>query len=158
MNNIIIDFEVLHTMDTQMKGNEGYMVLKLDMDKAYDKVAWGFLKTVMSRIGFANRWVNLLMTCVRTVTYSILINGRAHGRITPSRGLKQGDPLSPYFFILCAEGLSTRINKMEIAGGITGLPLTKGGTRLNHLFFADDSHFFLQSRHGEVVLYTKDAR
>jgi hypothetical protein len=144
-DNIIIAFEALHTMDTRIKGAEGYMALKLDMSKAYDRVEWNFLETVMSRIGFDNRWVQLLMTCVRTVTYSVLINGRPYGKICPSRGLRQGDPLSPYFFILCAEGLSTGIRKMERAGGITGLPLTRGGTRLNHIFFADDSLLFCKA-------------
>ncbi|XP_059445337.1 uncharacterized protein LOC132177129 [Corylus avellana] len=144
-DNVIIAFEALHTMDTRLKGKEGYMALKLDMSKAYDRVEWGFLEAVMKRIGFAPRWVQLLMTCVKTVNYSILINGRPYRKITPSRGLRQGDPLSPYFFILCAEGLSTGLNKMEQAGGITGLPLTRGGTRLNHLFFADDSLLFCKA-------------
>jgi hypothetical protein len=141
-DNIIIAFEVLHTMDTRLKGAEGYMALKLDMSKAYDRVEWNFLEIVMSRIGFANRWVQLLMTCVRTVKYFVLINGRPFGKIFPSRGLRQGDLLSPYFFILCAEGLSTGLKKMEQAGGITGLPLTRGGTRLNHLFFVNDNLLF----------------
>jgi hypothetical protein len=144
-NNIIIAFEALHTMDTRLKGVEGYMALKLDMCKAYDRVEWDFLEIIMKRIGFASRWVQLLMTCVRTVTYSVLINSRPYGKIVPYKGLRQGDPLSPYFFILCAEGLSTGINKMERAGGITGLSLTRGGTRLSHLFFADDSFLFCKA-------------
>ena len=71
-----------------MKGKYGFMALKLDMSKAYDRVEWGFLETVMRRIGFASIWVNLLMTCVRTVTYSILVNGRPYGKIISSRGLR----------------------------------------------------------------------
>jgi predicted acyltransferase len=110
-----------------------------------ERVEWGFLETVLSRIGFNSKWVNLRMTCVRTMTYSILVNGRPYGKITPYRGLRQGDLLSPYFFIICAEGLSIGINKMERAGGITGLPLTRRGTRLNHLFFADDSLLFCKA-------------
>jgi hypothetical protein len=77
--------------------------------------------------------------------YSILINGRPYGKITPSRGLRQGGPLSPYFFILCVEGLSTWINKMERMGGITRLPLTQAGIRLSHLFFVDDSLLFCKA-------------
>jgi hypothetical protein len=144
-DNIIIAFEALHTMDTRMKGRDGYMALKLDMSKAYDMVEWGFLEAILHKIGFANRWVQLLMSCVRTVSYSVLINGRPFGNITHSRGLRQGDPLSPYFFILCAEGLSTGINKMERAGGISGLPLIRGGRRLTHLFFANDSLLFCKA-------------
>jgi hypothetical protein len=73
------------------------------------------------------------MTCVRTVTYSILINGQPHGRILPTRGIRQGDPLSPYLFILCAEGLSTVLRRAEQEGSITGLQIAKGGTKINHL-------------------------
>ena len=68
-------------MDARLKGAEGYMALKLDMSKVYNRVEWNFLEMVISRIGFTNRWVQLLMTCVRTVKYSVLINGRPYGRI-----------------------------------------------------------------------------
>jgi hypothetical protein len=80
----------------------------------------------MSKIGFTDRWVQLLMTCVRIVLYSIIINGQPHGHIQPTWGIRQGDPLSPYFFILCAEGLSTLLNKVEQEWGITGVPITRG--------------------------------
>jgi hypothetical protein len=128
-----------------MKGKQGYMALKLDMSKAYDQVEWEFLEAVMLKIGFARRWVEMLMICIRTVTYSILINGQPHGRIVPTRGIRQRDPLSPYFFILCAEGLSTMLRKAELDRRIMGLPITRGGTRISHLFFADNSLLFCRS-------------
>jgi hypothetical protein len=84
---------------------------------------------------FDERWVFLVMTCICIVKYSIIINGQAYGETIPSRGLRQEDPLSPYFFILCAEGLSSALRRSEQNGGFTGLPITSGGTRLNHLFF-----------------------
>jgi hypothetical protein len=99
----------------------------------------------MLKMGFARRWVEMLMICIRTVTYSILINGQPHGRIVPTRGIRQRDPLSPYFFILCAEGLSTMLRKAELDRRIMGLPITRGGTRISHLFFADNSLLFCRS-------------
>jgi hypothetical protein len=144
-DNVLVAFEALHTMDACMTGKQGYMALKLDMSKAYDRVEWDFLERVMLKLGFAERWVHLLMVCVRTMSYSILINGQPHGHIRPTRGIRQGDPLSPYFFILCAEGLSSLLFKAENDLLITGLPVRRGGIRINHLFFADDSLLFCKS-------------
>jgi hypothetical protein len=144
-NNVLVAFETLHTMDTRLKGKEGYMAVKLDMSKAYDRLEWSFVEGVLRKLGFANRWVVLLMSCIRSVTYSILINGQPQGLITPSRGIRQGDPLSPYLFILCAEALSSLIQNSAREGRISGVPLSRGGTRINHLLFADDSLLFCRA-------------
>jgi hypothetical protein len=138
-DDILVDFEALHTMDAKMKGKEGFMTLKLDISKAYDWVKWNFHETVMRKIGFVKRWILMAMTCIKTVSYSVLINGKPHGKIHPTRGLRQDNPLSLYFFLLCAKGLSSIISKAKQEDRITGFPITRGGTRLSHLFFADDS-------------------
>lgn len=103
----------------------------------------------MRKMGFDDRWISLIMTCVRTVRYSILINGSLQGRIFPRRGLRQGNPLSPYLFLLCAEGLSSLITATMQRGHITGLPIAKGGFRLSHLFFVDDSVLFCRATFSE---------
>jgi hypothetical protein len=137
-----VAFETLHAMDTRFKGNEGFMALKLDMSKAYDMLELGFLEAVMRKMGFAERWIGLIMYCVRSVSYSILINGQPHGNITPSRGVRQGDPLSPYFFILCAEAMSSLLHFNEREGLLSGIPIAQEGITINHLFFADDNLLF----------------
>ena len=71
----------------------------LDMSKVYDRVEWVFLERIMLRMGFSPRWISLISGCIRSVTYSILLNGQSHGLITPERGLRQGDPLSLPLFI-----------------------------------------------------------
>lgn len=129
-------------MNGRKKRRKGHIALKLDMSKEYDRVEWSFLEGIMWRMGFAPRWVDLAMTCVRTVTYSVLANGQPHGQIIPTRGLRQGNPRSPYFFIICAEGLSNMLRQAEMSKKITRLSITRGGVRLSHLFFAYDSLLF----------------
>ena len=111
--NIIAAYETLHTMHTRMWSKVGFMGIKLDMSKAYDRVEWEFLEAVMGKMGFSEKWTKLIMECVRTVIYSIMVNGQAVGRIKPSRGIRQGNPLSPYLFLLCAEALSSMLSKAE---------------------------------------------
>ena len=101
------------------------MALKLDMSKSYDRMEWGFLEILMRRMGFCERWIGLIMVGVRTVMYSILINGEPKGLITPSRGLRQGDPLSPFLFLLCIEGLHRLITNVARSGYLTGFSLCK---------------------------------
>jgi hypothetical protein len=84
-DNILVAFEALHTMDGGLKGREGYMALKLDMSKAYDRVEWNFSEAMMRKLGFSDKWVQLAMTCVRIVSYLVLINGKPYGKIIPSR-------------------------------------------------------------------------
>ena len=93
--------------------------MKID-NKAYDRIKWGYLRTIMLKIGFATQWVDWMMLCVTTVSYKISMNGDIVGPISPNRGLRQGDPFSPYLFILCVEGLSSLINQAENIGDIHG--------------------------------------
>lgn len=87
------------------------MTAKLDISKAYDRVEWEFLRKIMKKLGFNDRWIHLAMQCVSIVSYSMLLNGEPHGLILPSRGIKQNDPLSPYLFLFCVEGLSALLRK-----------------------------------------------
>jgi hypothetical protein len=129
-DNILAVYETLHTMQARMYGRVGYMAVKLDMSKAYDRVEW----EMMRRLGFDNKWIYLVTQCVTTVSYSIIVNGSPSEIFYPSRGLRQGDPLSPYLFILCAEVLSQQLQKAENSGLLKGVPISFRGTRLNHLF------------------------
>jgi hypothetical protein len=141
-DNVLVAFETLHYMHHNKIGRDGAMALKLDMSKAYDRVEWIFLEKIMSRMGFHQKWISLMTECISTVSYSILVNGEPHGYIKPSRGLRQGDPLSPYLFLLCAEGLHSLIKKAERDGDIQGISLCREGPKITHLFFADDSLLF----------------
>jgi hypothetical protein len=83
-DNILAAYETLHTMHSRMYGKSGFMAIKLDMSKAYDRVEWGFSGSCNEKIGFAQRWINLIMMCVRTTTFSIIVNGQPMGQIFPS--------------------------------------------------------------------------
>ena len=85
-------------------------------------------------MSFNEKWVELVMECVSTVSYSLLINGEPMGNIKPS----QGDPLSPYLFLHCSEGLHRMIKKAADIGDIQGVSICRNGPKLTHLF-ADDS-------------------
>ena len=118
---MLVAFETMHCIDQRKKGKEARMAIKVDMSKAYDRVEWVYLEAMMRKMGFNERWIFLIMMCVTTVSYSVLINGEPKGKITPSKGLRQGDPISPYLFLLCVEGLSAILKKEEGGGGGGGI-------------------------------------
>lgn len=118
------------------------MAVKTDITKAYDRLEWDFLREAMQCVGFDDRWIHWIMTCVSTVSYSVLINGVPEGNIMPKRGLRQGDPLSPYLFILCAEVLSQMMIKAMEDRSLLGVKIALQAPPVNHLLFADDSLFF----------------
>ena len=150
-DNILVAFETMHTIDQRRKGKEGLMAIKLDMSKAYDRVECSYLEAIMQRMGFKDRWVSLIMMCVKTVSYSVLINGEPRGSIIPTRGLHQGDPISPYLFLLCAEGLSAMIKRKERLGRLRGVTVKKGAPRISHLFFANNSLIFCRASVGDCA-------
>ena len=97
------------------------MALKLDMSNAYDRVKWTYLEKIMDKLGFVEKWRDLLMKCVTFVTYSVKIYRKPRGHIVPTRGLCQGDHLSPYLFLLCAKGLSALTKLAAVNGHMGGL-------------------------------------
>ena len=125
------------------------MAVKLDMSKAYDRVEWSFIEKVMEKTGFHEKWIQLIMQCITTVSYSMIINGSVHGCIFPIRGLRQGDPLSPYLFLLCVDGFSSLIKDAARNQLLSGISICRGCSMVTHLFFANDSLLFCKATNQE---------
>ena len=149
-NKILVAFKLLHHMKTQKSKKAGFMTLKLDMSKVYDKVEWCFLIEIMRNMGFCDNWLNLIHECISTVSYSILVNGKPKGEIFLSRGIRQGDPLSPYLFLLSSEGLNRMIQKVAREDIIRGFLLCKNGPKITNIFFVDDSLLFCYARREDL--------
>ena len=125
----------MHHISQKKGGKLGDIAIKLDMNKAYDRVEWACLEKIIEKLGFDVKWRKLFMQCITIVSYAIKINGCLRGRIIPSRGIWQGDPLSPYLFLLCAKGLSALIKASVCNGSMEGIAICRGGPKLSHLFF-----------------------
>jgi len=140
-DNVIIMQEVLHSM-RRKTGAMGLMAIKLDLEKAYDRLRWDFLHSTLLKMQLPDLLIRTIMQCVSTCSLNILWNGEPSGAFTPSRGIRQGDPLSPYLFVSCMERLSQLIDSYSNLGKWKAISLTRGGTRLSHLMFADDVVLF----------------
>ncbi|XP_060968612.1 uncharacterized protein LOC115704452 [Cannabis sativa] len=136
--------EVLHSFKRK-KGKQGVMATKTDMSKAYDRLEWSFLFRVLKANGFSDQVCSIIMGCVTSVSYSVLLNGAPLAPFNPKRGLRQGDPLSPYLFILCSEVLSKLICRAEQRGDLSGVKVSREAMPITHLFYADDAIFFCKA-------------
>ena len=149
-DNVLMAYETLHAMHGRKKGKKGAIALKLDISKAYDRVEWSFLKGMMIKLGFPDGWIDRIMGCVTTSSFSVCLNGKAYGNFRPTRGLRQGDPLSPYLFLICAEAFTSLLTREEEVGQLHGVSICRSAPSISHLLFADDSLVFCQAKQEEV--------
>ncbi|GMI89993.1 hypothetical protein HRI_002668700 [Hibiscus trionum] len=150
-DNILIAHELVHTLHSSGTLSSQGAAVKLDMEKAFDRVEWSFLRDVMLRMGFAREWVNLILRCVSSVSFLVRVNGTLSEEFFPTRGIRQGDPLSPFLFLICSQGLSAALETEQREGRLSGLSASRLGPRVTHLLFADDSMVFLCNEPEEVA-------
>lgn len=104
----------------------------------------------MKKMGFDPGWVDLLMKCVSMVSYSIVLNGNIGETFLLSRGLRQGDPLSPFLFLFCGEGLSSLMRLAKARNILKGVKASRSGPAISHLLFADDCILFAETTEREA--------
>uniref|UniRef100_A0A803Q5Q8 Reverse transcriptase domain-containing protein n=1 Tax=Cannabis sativa TaxID=3483 RepID=A0A803Q5Q8_CANSA len=139
-----------HYLKRKQVDKDGFMALKFDLSKAYDRVDWHFLCARLTRMGFADKWVRLIFGCLASVKYQIVSSGRTMGPIVPSRGLREGDPISPYLFLVCTEAFSVLIRKYEERKWLHGCKVANGAPSISHMLFADDSFLYCKATREEV--------
>ena len=133
-------------VDSMLRRNDGGVVCKLDIEKAYNHLNWEFVLEVMRSKEFGQRWLTWITWCMSTASFSILINGSFAGFFRSTRGLRQGDPLSPYLFVLGMDISSRLINKAMEGNFLTGCKIRGRGEEeeleLSHLLYVDDTLLF----------------
>jgi hypothetical protein len=149
-DNVLIASEIIHYLKCKTRGNKGEAALKIDISKAYDRVDWSYLFGVMEKMGFDTIWIRWMRMCVTNISYHVLVNDERIGPITPGRGLRQGDPLSPYLFIICAEGMTALLKQAESNGSLHGIKVCRRAPSISHLLFADDSFLFFRANENET--------
>lgn len=149
-NNALVAMECFHWMNKKTKGKRGVMAIKLDMSKAYDRIEWDFIFEVLSSMGFPVNLIKLINNCITTVSYKVLINGQPSRSIFPDKGIRQGDPLSPYLFILCANAFPSLLKEAASAKEIHGIKVARAAPEITHLLFADDSLVFSRANKEEA--------
>lgn len=140
-------------VDSRMREGTPGVLCKLDMEKAYDHVNWKFLLYMLRRCGFGDKWCGWISHCISTGRFSVLVNGQPCGYFPSSRGLRQGDPLSPLLFDIVMEALSRIVEAVVGAGFISGFSVgsnANGLTTISHLLFADDTLIFCEAN-GEQI-------
>ncbi|XP_026397042.1 uncharacterized protein LOC113291761 [Papaver somniferum] len=143
-DNIIISHEILFSMKRK-KIKKALVGLKLDMSKAFDRVEWSFLLSIFQKLGYHNDWISLIEQCISTSNISILINGSPSSIFSPTRGIRQGDLLSPFLFLFVMEAFSRLLQLNVDSGCLSGIRINHHCPLINHLFFADDCLLFFEA-------------
>ncbi|KAJ9689584.1 hypothetical protein PVL29_014988 [Vitis rotundifolia] len=150
MGKQILDASLIanEVIDTWQKRKEKGLICKLDIEKAYDSINWKFLLNVLQKMGFGPKWLGWMWSCLSSAKFSLLVNGVPAGFFLSTKGLRQGDPLSPYLFVLGMEVLDILIRRAMEGGFLSGCTIRGGGRsnlHISHLFFADDTIIFCEA-------------
>lgn len=132
---------MVHSM-ARMKGNKMFMSIKIDLEKAYDRLNWNFVENCLNECKFPSNLINIIQHCISSPSFKILWNGEKTNMFTPSRGIRQRDPLSTYLFVICMERLSHIIADQVDGQYWKPMRADRYGPQISHLLFADDLLLF----------------
>lgn len=150
--NLVIAHEILHS-------RKSFFAIKIDIKKAYDRVRWSCIEDMLKEAGFGETLIEVIMKCVWSISTSVLWNGCCFEFFSPSRGIRQGDPLSPYLFVLIMEKLGHRINDARVSGQWKAFKVGRDGPEVSHLMFANDLLLFREATVSQmrcVLEYLED--
>jgi len=146
VENQVVVHELLHSFKVR-KVKSGFMALKFDLQKVYDRFNWKFIQAVLFNLGFNPIFIKWILTCISSVSFEVLINGGKSNQFKPSKGLRQGNHLSSYLLILGQEVLSRMLDRKLSLGNLSGAKASVRGPALTHDMYADD-----------IVLFSKATR
>ena len=141
-------------VDGRLKSRIPGLICKLDVEKAYDHVNWNFLLYMMEQFGFGDKWRNWIYFCISTTCFSVLINVTPYGFFASSKGLRQGDSLSPLLFVLVMEAFSRLMDRAVVRDYLEGFLVannTRSNLKVSHLLFADDTLIFCGVERDQLV-------
>lgn len=137
IDNAMIIQEIIRHFQNK-KRRLGNLIMKLDLEKAFDKLEWSFIHHTLNYFNFPKNIINLIMSCICTSLVTVLVNETRIEYFSPSRGIHQGDPMSPYIFILCIKVLAHNINQDLDSGKWDPIRISRHEPPLSHLYFAED--------------------
>ncbi|XP_058211464.1 uncharacterized protein LOC131323632 [Rhododendron vialii] len=148
LDGVLVANEVIHSWKTR---NIGGLILKIDFERAYDCVNWEFLLDLLSKLGFRVNWCRWIKECCSSVSMSVLINGSASKEFTTQKGLRQGDPLSPFLFNIVVEALNIMLERARARNIIKRVKVGANGVVVSHLQFANDTILFCNNDREELA-------
>jgi len=149
LDSILVANEIV---DFLKKEKRSGVLAKVDFEKAYDSVKWNFLYYMLGRLGFNSKWIKWIKACMESTTISILVNGSPTDEFTPKRGIRQGDLLAPFLFLIVAEGLTGLVRAAKRVNLYKGVDVSNQGVQVDLLQFADDTLFFCNPSYHNVMV------
>ena len=140
------------TIDEVRRKKKSYVIVKVDYEKAYDSIRWDFLFYMMKRLGFCAKWILWIRECLESSTILVLVNGNPTQEFCPSKGLRQGDPLALFLFLIVAEGLTCLVRVAAKKKLLEGIKVGEKNIEVNMLQFADDTLFLSEAKTQNILV------